>query len=208
MFQATSLIVRHRRTILVALAAAIATSLLIAGAVLGWRVYSDWQLGLIEVVTQGTPLLVQVLPAASDEPLGEPFDLVTRSKLSLPAGDYRLRVNAPGRLGQTYRLAINQGETETHTLSLDDTLLLGQGLGERFPNGERVPEQPMLFAPVTVTLELKPGVAEFIERTNHSLIRRDGVTGEVVWDAMRPAKPFPKERDPGRLVQVVLGKHV
>ena len=146
-----------------------------------------------------------MLPAGSDEPLGEPFDLVTRFKLSLPAGDYRLRINAPGRLGQTYRLAINRGETVTRTLSLDDSLLLGQGRDERFPNGERVPEQPMLFAPTTVTLELKPGAADLIERTNQSLVRRDGVTGEVVWDATKPQKPFPKGRDPGAWFRLFKG---
>ena len=69
----------------------------------------------------------------------------------------------------------------------------------------RVPEQPMLFAPTTVTLELKPGAADLIERTNQSLVRRDGVTGEVVWDATKPQKPFPKGRDPGAWFRLFKG---
>ncbi len=30
------------------------------------------------------------------------------------------------------------------------------------------------------------------------MIRRDGATGKVIWDAMHPAKPFPSDRDPVR----------
>lgn len=34
-----------------------------------------------------------------------------------------LRVQAPGLLGQTYRVAFNRGETRTHRVSLGDNLL-------------------------------------------------------------------------------------
>ena len=30
------------------------------------------------------------------------------------------------------------------------------------------------------------------------MIRRDGATGKVIWDAFQPAKPFPPDRDPVR----------
>ena len=60
----------------------------------------------------------------------EPFDIVTRSTLTLPAGDYRMRLTAPGRLGRTYRFAVNRGELLAQPLSIDEGLLLG---GERSP---------------------------------------------------------------------------
>jgi hypothetical protein len=206
MLQAISQIDPHRRhTIRVTLATALATSLLIAGSVLAWRFYAEWRLGRIELTNDGIPLELQVLSEVDDEPIGEPSDLVSRSTLALPAGDYRLRINAPGRLGQTYRFAVNRGETEIRPLSLDDSLLLGQARGARFPNGKRVPEQPTLFAPGTVALELEPGSADLIERNHHSFIRRDGLTGEVVWDALHPTKPFEKGRDPALWLRPFLG---
>ena len=63
----------------------------------------------------------------------------------------------------------------------------------------------MLFARTTVPLEVKPGVADLIEWNRDSLIRRDGVTGRVVWDARRPEKPFRERARPGCLDQAILG---
>ena len=57
---------------------------------------------------------MQVLDESGEEPIGEPVDLVTESTLALPDGDYRLRVNGVGRLGRTYRFAVNRGETIAH----------------------------------------------------------------------------------------------
>ena len=55
--------------------------------------------------------MVQVLDETSDMAVGEPFDLVDRAVLTLPEGEYRLRVDGTGRLGRTYRFAVNRGET-------------------------------------------------------------------------------------------------
>jgi hypothetical protein len=93
MFPAIGLIVRRRRrTIMSHLAAATAALLLLAGALLAWQFYSEWRLGRIELVTEDAPVVAQVLAETSDTPIGEPFDLVTRAVVALPAGDYRLRV--------------------------------------------------------------------------------------------------------------------
>ncbi len=59
------------------------------------------------------------------EPIGEPFDIGAHTVVALPAGDYRLRVKATGLMSQTYRVAINRGETRTHHLTLDENRLLG-----------------------------------------------------------------------------------
>ena len=55
--------------------------------------------------------VAQVLGELSDEPIGDPFDLNTLAMLSLPAGEYRLRVTGVGRLSRTFRFAVNRGET-------------------------------------------------------------------------------------------------
>ncbi len=95
-----------------------------------WRLYDHWRLGRVELSNGGPPLVVQVLDESGETPIGEPFDLVARTTLTLPDGDYRLRVDGIGRLGRTVRLAVNRGETIAHELSLDDGRLL---VGEPFP---------------------------------------------------------------------------
>ena len=130
------------------------------------------------------------MPKSSDTPIGEPFDLVTRAGVSLPAGDYRLRVSGKGRLGRTYRFAVNRGETQTHEISLDEGRLLGGERRRGFGSDERPRDVPIPFTPFSMALELTPGKADLIERSSESVIRRDGASGKVVWDTLHPAKPF------------------
>ena len=174
---------QRKKTLTGASIAAAATILLMVGALLGWRYYADWRLGRVALSTDGPPLAAEILPASSgDRPIGEPFDIGARTVVALPAGDYRLRVKAKGFLSQTYRVAINRGETMTHHLTLDENRLLA---------GESIP-----FSSVTESVMLRPGKVDFIEWNGETLIRRDGSTGKPIWDAARPARPWSPERDP------------
>ncbi len=85
-----------------------------------WWSYSRWRVGHIALTNEGPPLVVQVLDESGEHPIGKPFDLVTTSTLTLPDGDYRLRIDGVGRLGQTDRLAVNRGETMEYKLSLEE----------------------------------------------------------------------------------------
>jgi hypothetical protein len=181
----------RRRPLAFAGLASLATAVLILGGQGAWHLYAQGQLGRVELINQGPPLTVQVFADADHEPRGEPIDVVTRTSLSLPHGDYRLRVSAPGRLGRDVLLAVNQGEVQTYTLSLDEERLLGT---------TAIP-----YSQVTQTLELVPGKAGLIEWTGTTLIRRDGVTGKPVWDALRPAKPWEPGRDPGPWIRKLQG---
>ena len=67
--------------------------LLLAAAWLGWRFYSQWRLGRVELTNDGVPLTAEVLSASGEEAIGEPFEIVTRSTLALPDGDYQLRLS-------------------------------------------------------------------------------------------------------------------
>jgi len=87
-------------------------------------------------------------------------------------------------------------ETQTHSVSLDEDRLLR---GERRPPlpGEKPALEPLLpFAPVTVALEVSPGKADLFEWTRESPIRRDGVTGKVVWDALQSTRTIDRAREP------------
>ena len=141
------------------------------------------------------PLTAEVLPESGKEAIGEPFEIVTRSTLALPDGDYQLRLSGAGRLSATYRLAVNRGEKNDYPISLEGSRLLHEEPRKWLPNQKRVPEQPMLFASTTVPLAIKPGAADIIEWNGRSLVRRDGVTGGVVWDTLRSEKPFDNNRD-------------
>jgi outer membrane protein assembly factor BamB len=162
----------------------------------GWWFYSEWRIGRIELTTDGDPLVLQVLEESSDTSIGEPFDMIDRAFLALPAGEYKLRVGGKGRLGRTYRFAVNRGETQAHTISLDEGRLLG--CEPSFNPLEPTVAAPIRFAPVTKALELTPGRADLVEWSGGSLIRRDGATGKVRWDAFRPKIAFDRRRDTAR----------
>ncbi len=180
-------------------ATAAVTVLLILASAAAWRLHGEWRLGRVELTTDGPPLLLQVLDESGEEPIGEPVDLVTRTTLVLPDGEYRLRVNGVGRLGRTFRLAVNRGETIAYALSLDEGRLLG---GDPDPSrslmrdGPR--EEPMPFASVTRAMELTPGRSDIVEFTGRSVLRRDGATGKAVWNTVDPRIPYDPGHDPGR----------
>ncbi len=182
----------------------------------GWRFYAGWRMGRIElVVAEGEPVVAQVLAEDADVAIGEPVDVVTRATISLPEGEYRLRVDGKGRLGRTYRIGVNRGETQSHLISSDEGRLLG---GERSVGEMRVKDlsTPIRFAAVTHALELLPGKADLIEwaddsamrgeLTGSSLIRRDGATGKVIWDAARPGTSIAGGGDLRRWITASLPK--
>ncbi len=117
---------QRRKTLAGAGVAAAATVLLMAAALVSWRYYADWRLGRVELTADGPPLAAEVLPeSGSDQPITDPFDVGARAVISLPAGDYRLRVRGAGLLSQTYKVAFHRGETRAHHLTLSDNRLLG-----------------------------------------------------------------------------------
>ena len=190
--------------------------LVLAAAIGGWWVYSGWRIGRIELTTEGEPVVVQVLAEQSETTIGAPFDLASRAVVTLPAGEYRLRVDGTGRLGRTYRFAVNRGETQSHAISIDEGRLLGgeralaserktgerdlatrlaELLGRDKPKREKA-HRSIPFAPGTAALELSPGKADLIEWTAGSFICRDGATGAVIWDALHPSLAFAGGHDP------------
>jgi hypothetical protein len=192
--QAAAALRRRRGVIRNTMAAVVAFVLVSAASIAGWRIYAEWRLGQIVLLTDDAPLVVQVLGESSDAAIGEPFDLVRRAVVSLPAGEYRLRANGIGRMGRTYRFTVNRGETEAHTISIDEGRLLG---GEQTPvavSGWRERAAPIRMSNVVGALELTPGKWDFIESSARSLIRRDGATGKVQWDAFHPRKPLQSGR--------------
>ncbi len=179
--------------------AAVMVALVVAGAG-GWMGYGRWRAGEIELRTEGAPLVVQVVDVTSDAPIGAPIDLVDRAILTLPDGEYRLRVTGKGRVGRTYRFGVNRGERQLHSISLDEGRLLGGEPAPPKPMEKNLPRVPILFATVTAALELEPGKADFIQWSDGSLVRRDGSSGKVLWDAFHPASAFGTQARSGAVV--------
>ncbi len=162
---------------------------LVAASIAGWLYYAEWRIGRIELFTDDAPIVVQVLAERSDEAIGEPFDLHTRVVVSLPAGEYRLRVTGVGRLSRTYRFAVNRGETIAHTISIDEGRLLR---GERGPtkiSRESRKVEAIPFASTVAALELKPGKSDLITWSDESMTCRDGTTGTARWDLSNKRNP-------------------
>lgn len=183
-----------------------ATAKIVAAVVLvelvvlaAWWTYSQSRLGRIELSSEQALLTVEVLDESGEVPIGEPIDVIKKTTLALPDGEYQLRVNGDGRLGRTYRVAVNRGETIEHQLYLDEGRLLGRD-HEPSWTGDRPREQPMPFAMLTRALELTPGKADLVEYTGQTIIRRDGVTGAVVWDAADHRAWYAAGRDPRPLL--------
>jgi hypothetical protein len=194
----TAAVRRGRRGIVYAIGAIVASFVLGAASIVGWQYYAESRIGRVELLTEGDAVVAQVLDESGELAIGEPFDLVTRAVVSLPEGDYQLRVNGVGRIGRTYRFAVNRGETQEHTISIDEGRLLGGEQSTVVVSGPHWRAGPIPFARVLGAWEILPGKADFIQFEGKALIRRDAATGKVIWDAFRPAKPFATDRDPVR----------
>ena len=77
--------------------------------------------------------------------------------VSLPDGDYRLRVNGVGRIGRTYRFAVNRGETQSHTISIDEGRLRGGEQSNVAVSGPHARAAPIPFAHSSGAGDLGPG---------------------------------------------------
>ena len=188
--------VRARKKVLRAGAIGMAaTILLLVGSTLAWRSFSQWRLGRVVLSNSGPPLSVQVLTESGDEPSGEPFGVVDQAMITLPAGDYRLRLSGTAKLSRTFRFAVIRGQIQTYSLSLDEGRLL-EGEADARAGAPGRPEQPIPRSRVTRALELASPKADFVELTGQNLLRRDGVTGKIVWDVLHLPQPRKPEHDP------------
>ena len=138
-----------------------------------------------------------MLDESSDSPIGEPFDLVTRAVVSLPEGDYRLRVNGVGRIGRTYRFAVNRGKhRRTRFRSTRDDC--PEAMCHSLPLAGHCAERAAAVSLRSRRREILPRKADFVQFEGKALIRRDGATGKIIWDAFHPRKPYATDRDPVR----------
>jgi serine/threonine protein kinase len=129
---------KRRRAVAIAVAAAAATILLTAVPILGWQWYHQAQLGSVSLTTDNgdfgdakgpdrnginKPDTAEVLETDSENVVKEAFSLPTRQPFELPAGNYRVRLSAPGMMGETYQLTVDRGGKHEYKVGLEDRRL-------------------------------------------------------------------------------------
>jgi serine/threonine protein kinase len=185
---------KRRRGVVLAVAPAVASVLLVVGAVFSQLWYNESQLGHVALTTDGPMLLAELLDE-NDELAMPAFSVPTAQPVALPAGSYRLRLSASGLLSETWRLHVERGIEREYPVRLGDQLLWPpievknvQVSGSNLPFGEaKVPQLPEI-------LDLA-GRADLIERTDHGVRRLDGRTARPVWEVTFDAKNLPPGQD-------------
>jgi serine/threonine protein kinase/outer membrane protein assembly factor BamB len=113
---------QHRNVALTAAAAA-ATLLVAVVGLAGWLAYQDWRLGHILLKSDRPPLVSELLDQR-DELAVPSFTVPTQEPIAIPAGEYRLRLSAPGRLSETFGVFVDRGaQALQSSLNLEDQLL-------------------------------------------------------------------------------------
>lgn len=113
---------KQRRGAVAGVVGAVATVLLTAGALAGWKVYSDSQLGYLTFKTQGGTLEVTIFDE-QDLQVRPTFTAPNPTAEPLAAGSYRVRLSAPARVSETAQLLVEAGGKHEFTVGLDERVL-------------------------------------------------------------------------------------
>ena len=97
------------------------TLLFTIGSLLGWYGYTAWQQASIKLNATTPPLVVEILDTSDQLVRVETAPM--QNAVDVPAGDYRVRVNAEGKLSETFDMTLTRGSESEFTLDLDDQLL-------------------------------------------------------------------------------------
>ncbi len=73
----------------------------------------------------------------------------------------------------------------------------------RWSHGDKPADERIPFAMATRALELVSGRFDLVEYTGKTLLRRDGLTGEAVWDVVSRRFAYDPGRDPARWLQSI-----
>ncbi len=160
---------KRRRGLGLTLGSMLVTLLLVLAAVQGLRYYQESKLGRIVLTTDSsTALVAEVLAGDREELVLPAFTVPTQQPVSLPAGEYRVRLSStePTVLSETYLLTVERGPEQRFDIRLDD-----RRLGAPIELAEQ--ERHNLL-----TLE---GRTDVIITAAKSIRRVEAATGKVIW---------------------------
>jgi serine/threonine protein kinase/outer membrane protein assembly factor BamB len=112
---------RQQQSVKLASAAVGVTLLVILGSILGWYAFDVWRQASIKLNAVNPPLVVEIFD--NKDRLVKVETAPMQNALSVPSGDYRVRVSAEGELSETFDMPLLRGSDSEFTLDLHDQLL-------------------------------------------------------------------------------------
>lgn len=110
---------RHHTQITTAAIGAL-IAILCIGTAVGWsRWYRTSRLGKLRLTTDSARRLTAEVLDDEGRAVVAPFALPLQEPISVPDGNYRLRVSAPGEMGDTFWISIERGKTTELPISLE-----------------------------------------------------------------------------------------
>jgi hypothetical protein len=97
------------------------TVALVLTALWGCKWYGETQLGRLVLTTDGPGLAAELFEADQDRPVVSPFPVPTLRPVTLPPGDYRLRLGVGQGRRATYGVYITAGQDHQFKVHLEET---------------------------------------------------------------------------------------
>lgn len=143
--QAKRWLKQNQRSVSQVSTAAVLTLVLTFTTILSWVGYQSWNSSNIRFDAQKPPLVAELL--TKDGVLVRTDTLPMQNPVTLPAGDYQLRVSADGTFSHDFDVTAERGRVDTrYTVNVTDQWLTGlQPIQHSFDTFERGSERALVF---------------------------------------------------------------
>jgi hypothetical protein len=108
---------KHRRSAAAAAISASTAVALVVGAIVITGFYREWRLGYVELSTDGPQLVAEILDQEGQSVVGS-IPVPTSDHVTIPEGEYRLRLSTAGMLSETWPLDVDRGKTSSSGVGL------------------------------------------------------------------------------------------
>jgi len=118
---------KQRKSAVAAVAGSVVSVLVVAGALAGWRMYADSQLGFLALKTDGG-ILEAIILDEQDLPVRSPFAVPNPQPEPLAAGSYKVRIAGTDRVSETVQLLVEAGVQHEYDVDLNSRRLWEQAV--------------------------------------------------------------------------------
>lgn len=109
---------KQRKALFIAAAAMVVGTLLTYGGWSGWSAYQQWRSGELVLTTTRSQVVAELTNEAGELAIPR-FAVPTPTPVSVPAGEYRMRLSAPGRWSEEYQLTVHRGQREEYVVGTE-----------------------------------------------------------------------------------------
>lgn len=171
---------RNRRQLATAAVTVVATIALLVGGSQWWQLRQAWRLATLKLNTQKGPLTAELLTAAGDIVVPA-FTVPNEQPLSIPEGEYRLRVSGRGAFSKTAWMTVKPRQALQLNVDLDHRELyppIGVGSVGGYEFIDFGNDLDLIVLPETPNV---PDLDKAGIRSPNLLRRVDAATGKDVW---------------------------